>query len=43
VYAGDSGVITTAVNDTLPQVICLLVVACLAAMVIGGAGQGKDR
>ena len=34
--AGESGLVVTALDDAVPQVICLLVVACLAAALLQG-------
>jgi arabinofuranan 3-O-arabinosyltransferase len=37
---GDSGLVVTALVSAVPQVICLLIVACLIALLLRGGGAG---
>ena len=41
--AGESGLVVTALDDAVPQVICLLIVACLAAVLLPPAGTSAGR
>ncbi len=41
--AGDSGLVVTALDDAVPQVICLLIVACLAVVLLPPAGTCAGR